>query len=714
MVTLDKEREELSARVTAIENQPFTEEEKDIHARIDRFQLDREFAMQSATKARIALERSLEQKAMLNEEIRARLIRQADWIADMEDIEVFLEGEKERILEEGAPGQDDILLLEVMTALDEAAKCRKILLESLRMDAMERASGNSRLHIEGDSPLSQFSATESLPSPIGESGGLSPDARDILQELKCIPDSSGISGSLNSTIQALNAADARVASLLPSIMSNTIEQIIDCHSRMKQLDLLVHRNIVTIETTLAEDRLACERSTMNDRLDNDACSRRLLDMHDEEDALINELTGVMERRDSTVIALIEEAYSDEFKAFREKDSEVKEYSLMLSTATSRLSSLKALQGFIRHRERLQDIRELEGERERLTEEKSDLHDIIIKRGLPPNLSNNVSRNQLNSGNSSRRPSIKSTSKLANHSLSSNLLTKAKEKKKTHIKNHSSGGGAQMVMTFGKPVAEQSNYRQVKVNDDTMRSCPLTFKQSDQYQSKKSQHVFETEQENLVKIKWEEHVQSEVTEPYEDGARFEGNQLERSELPVPRLEVRRQFQQNHQNESPFSLQNTKRSAIVTYGSSTSRLFEMRENLRRHVANSKDIPAAAKEAFEKNRGPMVNNPVYFQQSYNVQSGKKVIEGGKKTHSKNISFPGSKSTHMMMGKQQASHGKGNMDTKPVYLSPARLVKVGTLLLRNPILSRKLQGLAYLENQAMVSRAQKTNFLADPVEGI
>lgn len=668
MDTLQDDKARLSAAIDDIENQPFTDEEKSVHAKVERFQKDRESAMEAAERARKALGISLERKAMLNEEITSRLIRQADWIADMEDIEVYLEELSDGLLSKPDIDDNDTMILKIMEGLDKVAQFRKIMLEDIRKDAMQKASGGSR-HLEGDSPSYQYSASEcpNLFSNDLGSEGLSPDARQLMDIIRPGPDSSDTPSSILDSLSSLQSAEACVSDMLKSISASQVSHVIDCHSRLKQLDYTVHRNIVTIETRLADDRLTCERSIMNDRLDSEACGRRLLDMYDDEDALINELADVMHRRDDAVMAMIEAAYAVEYKALRDKDSEVKEFSLMYSTATSRLNSLKALQGFLRHRQRLADIRELEDEKERLTEEKFDLDQHIVKHGL---LSNNVSKSHMASGKSSRRPSYRSTGKAHNQSISSNYLANLKDKNnlsKTHSRNHSSGA-SQMVMTFGQSFGKPTDYKKSTVNDDPMRSCPRTDKQpsTDQQHNKVSEHVFESDQDNLVRIKWQDNI---VHDEDAGGSHIAAQQPWCESL----VQVIGMAEIPHHTHS---VQNTKRSMLVAYGSSTSRLFEMRENLRKHTAKSKEKKEIkdikdAKNKISNNHVHICNNDVFVQQRFNVKSDRTNQSTNKKTHMKNTSFPGSKMPPTFFSKDLIQ-SKNFSASKPMYVSPTRLAKV------------------------------------------
>ena len=494
---------------------------------------------------------------MTNEEIRSKLMQQADMVAETEEIEVVLADSTEHLKD--AKGVDDILKL-----FERSAMLRKMFLENCRQEAMSKAS------LRDPSPMTD--QNRNYLSSI-EGGSISPESRGTESFLVPL---SGLSHD-STTEDQMKQTDKLISEVLAQSkdrMTPHLRQFVDLHSRLRKLDFKIHKNIVYIETALMFNARSAERVVAQERLALELSKNKLIDMADEDDRLFHALSESFKARPRHVLEKIRADNREVYELQKDKDIDIQECSLMLSTALSRLNSLKALKGFIKKKNRLLELKTLEEEREQIRKEKAEVDNQIIKSSL-------LGAQQRYSNQSSRRPSQRSlTSKQISPTFSSNLLHNGHKKKNSDFNKGTKEG----FLTFGSSFrAKKDSSKDLGLNQlhsetdlkDTLRmesvdqlsncndskeinrsSCPATCKQP-------TRILFGHPTNTLQQIKESQHI-------------FEGNIYD-SPLVDKHYPV-------HKERKP-TVDSIKKS-LVGSAKQTSRLFEMREELRRKQATSNE--------------------------------------------------------------------------------------------------------------------------------
>lgn len=526
-------------------------------ARIEEFEKERQDLYELIGINERTLGEALEVKAMTNEEIRSKLMQQADLVAEFEEFEFVINDLEETI-------RQDPRFTELMKLFERSIFLRKKYLENLRQEAMNKAIQHDETPMAD--PNRDFLSV--IDGGSSKQDGISPESK--------FSDSFTI-GQLSKTYDStteeqFKKTDKSIADLLMELspLPTHVEQFINFQGRMRKLDFKVHRNIVYIETVLMANGRTAERVVAQERLALELSKNKLVDMADEDDRLVHALSESFKNRSKEVVAKIREQNRELYEQLKEKDIDIKECSLMLSTALSRLNSLKALRGFIRKKNRLLELKHLEEERDQIRKEKANVDNQIIKNTL-------LGAQERYSNQSSRRPSQRSIkTKQITPNFASNLLMNVHKKKNSDVSKEG-------FLTFGSSF---KNLREVKQNtknqshadfkdnvgtnsveqlsvgqesqDFKRSSCPVTSKQA-------TRIVFAQPQVALQQIKESQHI-------------FEGNLYD---SPV------------HKPPTVYEKKNTVESIkknILGSAKQTSRLFEMREELRRKQGQSseKELP------------------------------------------------------------------------------------------------------------------------------
>lgn len=497
---------------------------------------------------------------MTNEEIRSKLMQQADLVAETEEIEVFL-GELEEMIKAQSGQHDEILKL-----FERSNLLRKMYLESIRQDAMTKAT-----HKE-PSPMndSHREYLSFIDGGINRVGGLSPDSKEL--ESFMVPQ---LSRTYDTTAEdQLKQTDKSIADVLSKYdgdLPELLKEFVELQRRLRKLDFRIHRNIVYIETVLVANGRTAERVVAQERLALELSKNKLIDMADEDDRLMHALSESFKSRTQETIDRIRAENSHLFDGLEDKNIDIKECNLMLSTALSRLNSLRALKGFIKKKNYLLELKSLEEERDLIRKEKNEVDNKIIRNSL-------MGGHDKHSNLSSRRPSQRSlVAKSVNPSFAVNVFSNM------HTKKNSESGkdSKEAFLTFGSSL---KNLRSTKPNEplnsqtglrDNVRMDSLDQLTSDQNEGHNykgsscpatsknlTKIVFSLNTDSLHQIKESQHF-------FEDNP--QDNQMLGQKIP--------------QGDRKVAVDGVKKSVLGS-AKQTSRLFEMREELRRRQAQSID--------------------------------------------------------------------------------------------------------------------------------
>ena len=91
MSELVEQQRQLQDFISSKEQEPETDEEKEIYARVKQFQIRKHRHLLEIDRIEGDLARLLERKAMTTEEIRSRLMMRADMVSQLEEYEYQLE-----------------------------------------------------------------------------------------------------------------------------------------------------------------------------------------------------------------------------------------------------------------------------------------------------------------------------------------------------------------------------------------------------------------------------------------------------------------------------------------------------------------------------------------------------------------------------------------------------------------------------------------------